>query len=206
MATRRNNFCFDSSPLDISAPRPLNGQVVLLRPARGGFDVLLQRRSMKMPVMPGHLASIGGMRDRSDTDSRFTAVRELVEETGLDLRRSQLLLGPTKFDEGAKVDWYVMVVADAYFADKAESLWEVADIRPILRGLPHATPAYCFGHAWMPTASIDYIDPKIPLMGGLTRKIHSAVQVAFDAVPPPTREPAPGNEVEVIEISDEAEC
>mmetsp|Transcript_26997 Transcript_26997/g.78366 ORF Transcript_26997/g.78366 Transcript_26997/m.78366 type:complete len:201 (-) Transcript_26997:167-769(-) len=65
-------------------PRRKNAQVVILSSDPGGgggggsdkLVVLLQLRSYSMPVMPGHLATVGGMRDYSDADSRVTAIRE----------------------------------------------------------------------------------------------------------------------------------
>eukprot|EP00439_Symbiodinium_sp_Y106_P076734 s3511_g15.t2 len=63
--------------------RQKNAQVVILRRSLGNLYVLLQLRSFAMPVMPGHLATVGGMRDAADRDSSITAVREVFEECGL---------------------------------------------------------------------------------------------------------------------------
>lgn len=46
----------------------------------------IQKSSLK--VMPGHLAAVGGMRDRTDIDSSFTAVREVRFEENSKRRRS----------------------------------------------------------------------------------------------------------------------
>ena len=64
-------------------PRKVNAQVVVFSEHASGPCVLLQLRSQAMPVMPGYLATVGGMRDETDADSTETARREVFEETGL---------------------------------------------------------------------------------------------------------------------------
>ncbi|CAK0851339.1 unnamed protein product [Prorocentrum cordatum] len=154
-------------------PRQKNAQVVILtrveegRPG-GGPRVLLQLRSREMPVMPGHLATVGGMRDRSDRDSRDTALREVWEETGLvdpgrlagaagPARRRALELGAPpplelrKFGEGAHVDWWVLLLEGAgTFEPRARDAHECQDAAPVLPLLPEGSSlAPCFGHAWV---------------------------------------------------------
>lgn len=41
------------------------------------FQVKSHQKYPSLKVMPGHLAAVGGMRDRTDIDSSFTAVREV---------------------------------------------------------------------------------------------------------------------------------
>lgn len=129
-----------------------------------GYDVLVQLRSLSMKAMPGHLAALGGQRDRTDTDSRHTALREVKEECGL---MSKCAKGPIKFAEGARCDWYVMLLKKPTFESKAKSRHECGDIKSVIPLLPSSMqPAECYGHAWIPTSDIQNIDPKLPLMGG----------------------------------------
>lgn len=151
---------------DASAPRKVNGQAIVLRESSTGYDVLLQLRSMSMKVMPGHLAALGGCRDRTDEDSRETTLREVVEECGL--LPKCLWRGPAKFAEGAKCDWYVMVLREPLFEKKAKSRWECGDIKTVAGLLPSSMDvADCYGHAWLPTSDLGQIDGKMPLMGGV---------------------------------------
>jgi len=176
--TRHQHLHFAASPFDCSAARAVNGQAVILRlEPHGSYEVLLQRRSESMPVMPGHLAAIGGRRDHTDTDSRFTAMREVEEETGLLFQSLRWEVEPVKFAEGAKVDWYVMLVQSPLFAERANSRWEVADARHVLPLLPaSATLAECFGHLWLPVWDLAHIDElQQPLMGGLVNRVWEAV-------------------------------
>ena len=59
----------------------------ILRPVQGDTEVLLIRRAER-PGDPwsGHMALPGGHHDPGDVDLRATAVRETLEEVGLDLR------------------------------------------------------------------------------------------------------------------------
>ncbi|MEX1078306.1 MAG: CoA pyrophosphatase [Homoserinimonas sp.] len=61
-----------------SVPATSNG------PVAGELDVLLQRRAATMGHHPGQISFPGGGVEASDTDASVTAVREAVEETGLD--------------------------------------------------------------------------------------------------------------------------
>jgi 8-oxo-dGTP pyrophosphatase MutT (NUDIX family) len=59
--------------------------VVLLRPPADGrgFEVFLQRRVASMAFAAGMTVFPGGARDPEDRDLRATAVREVLEETGV---------------------------------------------------------------------------------------------------------------------------
>jgi 8-oxo-dGTP pyrophosphatase MutT (NUDIX family) len=59
----------------------------ILRPLASDTEVLLIRRAER-PNDPwsGHMAFPGGHQDSADADSRATAMRETLEEVGLDLR------------------------------------------------------------------------------------------------------------------------
>ncbi|AWB89068.1 NUDIX hydrolase [Salinibacterium hongtaonis] len=53
-------------------------------PVAGDIDVLLQRRSASMGHHPGQISFPGGGVEEGDADIMATALREAVEETGLD--------------------------------------------------------------------------------------------------------------------------
>ena len=165
-----------AAAMDCSPPRQVNGQAVILRSGRDGrLEVLLQRRSDEMPVMPGFLGSVGGMRDRTDPDSRHTALREVHEETGL---VSPAAVGPAKFAQGARCDWYVMLLESPQFVPRAPSHWELGDIERAMPFLPaSAARAECYGHAWVPVDCLVEIDGRRqPLMTGLLHRVGQAVQ------------------------------
>jgi len=195
---------------DISPPRQANAQVVMLELSdEEGLRVLVQLRSMRMPCMPGHLGAIGGCRDRTDPDSRYTAVREVVEETGLS---AGIMYPPVKFAEGAKADWFAMQLQSPKFKGK-QDLYEVDDIHKVLPKLPPSTRpvAECFGHAWVRTCELDSIDPAMPLMGGMLWRIQQAVaHLGLHSAPPgaglgPGAAAAAGGAAgEVIEISSDS--
>merc|ERR1711974_69427 len=119
------------------------------------------------------MGAVGGMRDRSDADSRETACREVAEETGL---TTGIALQPSKFGEGANVDWYVMRLENPVFADKAADEWECGDIDDAMPFLPPTSVhAACYGHAWVPVADLHMIHKSQKLMGGLIQRIREAV-------------------------------
>jgi len=66
----------------------------ILRPNQGDVEVLFIRRA-KHPDDPwsGHMAFPGGRHDEADLDVLHTAVRETLEEVGVDLRSDAALLG-----------------------------------------------------------------------------------------------------------------
>jgi len=168
--------------LDCSPPRRVNAQAVILRKfAHDGsgkgddeyIEVLLQLRSLRMAVMPGHLGAIGGCHSPCDSDSRATALREVQEESGL---RGGIILPPAKFAQGEKCDWYVMQVHEPVFDEQASTQLECGDIRTVLPLLPASTTlAECFGHAWVPVDHLSGIAPTLQLMGGLNARVRGAV-------------------------------
>eukprot|EP00434_Breviolum_minutum_P009241 symbB.v1.2.008144.t1/scaffold509.1/size193965/14 len=178
-----------------STARQKNAQVLIMRNDTGNFHVLLQLRHWAMPVMPGHLAAVGGMRDRTDIDSSFTAVREVFEETGLldvghlpaaganlraKARERGSLIPQTfcKFGEGAQVDWWLLLLSGPGTFETAEDgRKECADISTLLPSLPGAQLAPCFGHAWLPANRINEIPEFVQLMGGLQRRVREALDV-----------------------------
>ncbi|CAK9101805.1 unnamed protein product [Durusdinium trenchii] len=167
-------------------------EVLIMRNDTGSFRVLLQLRSWDMPVMPGHLGAVGGMRDARDLDSSVTAVREVFEETGLldvghlpsapwrlraEARKGSVI--PQcffKFGEGAHVDWWVLLLSGPGTFVAAKDSAECADISRMLPHLPSAKLAPCFGHAWMEAARVPELPKSVELMGGLQRRVGEAVE------------------------------
>lgn len=161
------------SVLDSSPPRKVNGQAVIFSAEQGQLEVLLQLRSESMAVMPGFLGSIGGCRSGRDADSRATALREVIEETGL---QGGILFAPVKFAQGEKCDWFVMKLERPMFAPAKDS-HECGDIRKQLHRLPpSAHVADCYGHAWVAVEEVPRITESLPLMGGLVGRIRAAQQ------------------------------
>ena len=64
--------------------------VMLLRAGPDGFEVFLQRRVASMAFAAGMTVFPGGARDLKDSDLRATAVREVLEETGVVLDPDRL--------------------------------------------------------------------------------------------------------------------
>lgn len=124
-------------------------------------------------MMPSR-SCISNRRDRTDKDSRETALREVKEECGLITKC--VSKGPSKFAEGEKCDWYVIVLRSPAFEAKAKSRSECGDMKSVASLLPSSMQlADCYGHVWLPTSDLENIDPKLPLMGGLLKRIGEAV-------------------------------
>ena len=66
--------------------------VILLRPGAAGPEVLLGRRNAGARFMPGAWVFPGGAIEDRDGDLRTTALRELVEEAGLQLEGPEVLV------------------------------------------------------------------------------------------------------------------
>jgi 8-oxo-dGTP pyrophosphatase MutT (NUDIX family) len=73
-------------------PRPAATVVLMRSEASGrGFEVFLQRRVPTMAFAAGMTVFPGGAQDPDDADLRATAVREVLEETGVELEPEELL-------------------------------------------------------------------------------------------------------------------
>ena len=66
--------------------------VILLRPGAAAPEVLLGRRNPGARFMPGAWVFPGGALDDADGDLRVTALRELVEESGVQLEGPDVLV------------------------------------------------------------------------------------------------------------------
>ena len=71
-------------------PKPA-ATVVVLRPTRGGYEVLLTRRAAGMRFGADMYVFPGGRLDPQDVDHRAAAVRETLEETGIELDAAALI-------------------------------------------------------------------------------------------------------------------
>jgi 8-oxo-dGTP pyrophosphatase MutT (NUDIX family) len=72
----------------------IQASVALILRAREPLDVLLiKRATSERDPWSGHMALPGGRRDASDGDLLRTAIRETLEETGVDLERGGKPLG-----------------------------------------------------------------------------------------------------------------
>ena len=81
----------DPPPAD---PGWLQAAVAVVVRATPGLEVLLIKRARsERDPWSGHMALPGGRRDPGDDSLRTTAVRETLEETGVDLARSGVPLG-----------------------------------------------------------------------------------------------------------------
>ena len=79
---------------DDGAPRRAAVALVLRRNADDVVELLLIKRSERDDdPWSGHVALPGGRRDPSDATLQDTAIRETLEETGIDLARDGLMLG-----------------------------------------------------------------------------------------------------------------
>lgn len=67
---------------------------LVVRPERGDLEVLLIKRAPRAgDPWSGHMALPGGRRDPEDPDPLSTAMRETLEEVGIDLHRTGTHLG-----------------------------------------------------------------------------------------------------------------
>ena len=79
---------------DDGAPRRAAVAVVLRHTAENGVELLLIKRSDREDdPWSGQIALPGGRRDPTDATLQDTAVRETLEETGIDLARDGVVLG-----------------------------------------------------------------------------------------------------------------
>lgn len=84
----------NTSQPPISDVTTLKAAVALVLRARDPLEILLVKRAVSdTDPWSGHMALPGGRYDKSDPDLLSTAKRETVEEVGIDLDKSALLLG-----------------------------------------------------------------------------------------------------------------
>jgi 8-oxo-dGTP pyrophosphatase MutT (NUDIX family) len=91
----------------------------ILRPSTAGgeTEVLLIRRAERVgDPWSGHMAFPGGHRDPTDADLRATAMRETLEEVGLDLQEHEYLGQLDEFPATARGKFLGMVIAPHVFA------------------------------------------------------------------------------------------
>ena len=68
--------------------------MVILREERDGYSMLfIKRREYVTDLFSGHMAFPGGKMQKGDESKLETAIRETLEETGIDLKKSGRILG-----------------------------------------------------------------------------------------------------------------
>ena len=158
------NFIPKPISSDIYTPRKTNAQIIIFsEDYNKKLWVLLQLRSPKMDVMPSYIAAVGGRYDEIDLDSRYTAIRESKEETGIiDLNVENI----EKFNQSKTCDWYVTkkTYPSTWDFEKASDQHEVWNVQPYLDILrPYGPPKDMndkqwiepFGHLWI---QIDHVN------------------------------------------------
>ncbi|HYN69637.1 MAG TPA: NUDIX domain-containing protein [Candidatus Eisenbacteria bacterium] len=134
-------------------PKPA-ATVVVLRPAADGFEVLLTRRAAAMRFGADMYVFPGGRLDPDDADHRAAAVRETLEETGIELDAEGLIplsrwVTPPGLPSRFDARFFAALVGPA--TDVAAASAEVADWRWL-----RPTDALAAGSAgelemWQPT-------------------------------------------------------
>ena len=147
--------------------------VSLVVRGREDLDVLLIKRAKRQgDPWSGHMALPGGRRSREDTSLLDTAVRETLEETGVDLNRSGVHLGRL-----------------GGVAPQSIHLPRLS-IAPFVFGVPHDTPAFVASNEvdaihWVPLAQLASPSVRstleITLPTGLKQKFPS-LEVAGEVV------------------------
>jgi len=98
----RGDHEFDITPMIPAAPERLTQAAVLAPIIRRpeGWTLMLTQRTHTMPTHPGQISFPGGRIQQSDTGPVAAAVRETVEETGLDPRFIQPIGGYDGYQTG----------------------------------------------------------------------------------------------------------
>jgi 8-oxo-dGTP pyrophosphatase MutT (NUDIX family) len=77
--------------------------MVMLREARDGYSMLfIKRREYISDLFSGHMAFPGGKMQKGDRTKLETAIRETLEETGIDLKKNGRILG--ELDDASPVN------------------------------------------------------------------------------------------------------
>lgn len=155
LAPIRRALSPDAEPLRPGADGKYAAVAAVLRPGPGGAEVLLIRRAEhESDPWSGHMAFPGGRFDSRDAHLLATALRETLEEVGLDLERSARLLGALDplpaVARGRRVGLtiapFVFELADEALltpnAEVVEALW--APLSALARGEGRATVEYVF--------------------------------------------------------------
>ncbi len=169
-----------SSLLDPAAP--LTASVaVLLRQADGGLEMLFLLRAQRDgDPWSGHISFPGGKIDATDGSPRQTAIRETLEETGLDLTRAQSLC---RLDDQATHLSKVHVAAFAFYLSHGFELalnhevrhafwFPLADLMDQKR---YVTTMVAGDWGEREVCAIDLLNGKGPVLWGLTYRFTAQV-------------------------------
>mmetsp|Transcript_26875 Transcript_26875/g.76250 ORF Transcript_26875/g.76250 Transcript_26875/m.76250 type:complete len:292 (-) Transcript_26875:440-1315(-) len=188
---------YDHPAVEHMAPRlTVNAQVLVLRrDAKGDYEVLLQRRGHDKKGA-GLVAGLGSSkRDEWDRDSRETAIREIIFETGLldaalldgapeafaKLAKASGARPPLKFEvfrHAAKSDWYVLLLDGEGTFEPGLAAIHSEDIKPVLQELDAGRLAPAHGHAWVPAWSAMHLDQDSTIFA-LAKRLRQAVFFAI---------------------------
>ncbi|MEZ0241345.1 MAG: NUDIX domain-containing protein [Chloroflexota bacterium] len=171
-------------------PKPA-ATVVVLRPSRSGYEVLLTRRAAAMRFGADMYVFPGGRLDPEDVDHRAAAVRETLEETGIELDAGALIplsrwVTPPGLPSRFDARFFAALVEPTIYVVAASE--EVADWRWL-----RPTDALAAGAAgelgmWQPTVvTLQQLD-------GLPDR--AAIEAAF--APDPGLDPAGGTAFERV--------
>ena len=154
------------TPQAVEAPEALPAAVALILIERQGLEALFIKRAVRVgDPWSGQVALPGGRYEPEDRDLLTTAIRETVEETGVDLSRAERLgalddLYPrTPTLPPVRVRPFVFTIPSApplVISDEVERAFWVPlgrlaepavrrDVKLIVRGEPRVFPAYDLG-------------------------------------------------------------
>jgi 8-oxo-dGTP pyrophosphatase MutT (NUDIX family) len=120
-------------PADVAEIQRKAAVAAILRPNAAATDVLLIRRAERSSdPWSGHMALPGGHQDPIDVDSRATAMREALEEVGVDLAQHEYLGQLDEIGATVRGHFVGLTIAPHVFALRSEAVlrpnYEVAEL------------------------------------------------------------------------------
>lgn len=127
-------------------PASKNGFVLIYNKSWDGkWYVLLQKRSSEKKVAPNGIGSVGGRRERYETDYE-TVIREAKDEIGYELNPMHLI----KFREGKSCGWFYTKekLIQSKFVDQ-KTISKFSKVSEIESLTPPGLVDPPFGHFWL---------------------------------------------------------